>query len=135
MKIYLAARYSRREELYEYHKDLIKLGHEVTSSWLVDTSENTAIVEGSIHTMPLESRPYAARDYNEIARSNIVISFTESPISRYGRGGRHVEFGLAMAWGKQLIIVGPRENIFHTLGDVEQFDTWQDCLEFIAKIA
>ena len=34
MKIYLAAKYSRMEELREYRNQLIALGHTVTSRWL-----------------------------------------------------------------------------------------------------
>ncbi len=34
MKIYLAARYSRRLELLTYREQLVGMGHEVTSSWL-----------------------------------------------------------------------------------------------------
>jgi hypothetical protein len=39
------------------------------------------------------------------------------------RGGRHVEFGLALAWSKHLIVAGPREHVFHWLPQVR----WVDC--------
>jgi hypothetical protein len=41
-----------------------------------------------------------------------------------GKGGRHVEYGLALGLGKRLIICGPRENIFHTLPQVEHYPDW-----------
>ena len=50
-----------------------------------------------------------------------MVSFTEGG---GGKGGRHVEFGLGLAQGKRMIIVGPREHVFHTADGVEQFDTW-----------
>ena len=48
------------------------------------------------------------------------------------RGGRHVEFGLALAAGKRLCIVGPRENIFHFLPRVEVFRSTDDLVGAIA---
>jgi hypothetical protein len=47
-----------------------------------------------------------------------------------GRGGRHVEFGAAVATGKRLIVVGHRENLFHHLPGVEFFDgpKWLDAI-------
>ncbi len=35
--------------------------------------------------------------------------------SGYSRGGRHVEAGYALAKGKYLVLVGPRENVFYSL--------------------
>ena len=65
----------------------------------------------------------------QIAASDIFIAFTEEPDSPYGRGGRHVEFGFAMYhYGedhlKAVIVVGPRENIFHALPEVHRIDSW-----------
>jgi len=51
----------------------------------------------------------------------VLLFFSEPPDSHSKRGGRHVEFGLALAWGKRLMIVGPRENVFHCLPQVEQY--------------
>ena len=36
---------------------------------------------------------------------------------------------VALATGAALYLVGPRENIFHSLPQVRQFDTWEQCLE------
>ncbi len=30
-----------------------------------------------------------------------------------GSGGRHVEFGYALAKGKPIVLVGPQRNVFH----------------------
>jgi hypothetical protein len=50
-----------------------------------------------------------------------LISFTDGAPAR---GGRHVEFGMAYAWGKRLIVVGPREHVFHALPLVEHYPDW-----------
>lgn len=54
--------------------------------------------------------------------------FSEPPDSHSKRGGRHVEFGMALAWGLRLIVIGQRENVFHCLPQVERYDTWDDFL-------
>ncbi len=57
--------------------------------------------------------------------ADAVIIFTEIPNTILATGGRHVEFGLALAQGKRVIIVGPRENVFHyLLPDSQVFVTW-----------
>ena len=57
--------------------------------------------------------------------ADAVIIFTEIPNTILATGGRHVEFGLALAQGKRVIIVGPRENVFHYLLPGSQvFVTW-----------
>lgn len=48
-----------------------------------------------------------------------------------GRGGRHVEFGYAMAKGKRLIVVGHRENLFHEHPAVEFFASMWDMVRAI----
>jgi hypothetical protein len=57
--------------------------------------------------------------------ADAVIIFTEIPNATPATGGRHVEFGLALAQGKRVIVVGPRENVFHyLLPDSQIFATW-----------
>ena len=48
----------------------------------------------------------------------MVIVFTGEPSTS---GGLHTEFGMALALKKRLILVGPRENVFHTLPEVEYY--------------
>lgn len=109
--VYLAARYSRREELCRYKADLEALGYEVTSRWLngnhqVDNAGLSA--EGSRE----ERERFAREDYDDVQRADLVIAFTEEPRSSNSRGGRHVELGIAIGLGTPVIIVGPRENVF-----------------------
>ena len=73
----------------------------------------------------MESQRFALEDYRDLQAADTVISWTEPPrVESTARGGRHVEFGLAMAMGKRLLVVGPRENLFHTMPNVRQFDEW-----------
>lgn len=50
------------------------------------------------------------------------------------RGGRHVEFGMAIALGKRAIVVGSQENVFHLLPGVEVYATWEACLDVLATV-
>lgn len=122
MKIYLAARYSRAVEMQQVRDWLAERGHEVTSRWI---DHHGGKYLGSFTVEQLNDDPeYCAHiarvDLNDLAAADVVISFT----GRGGKGGRHVEFGLAVARGKRLIVVGPREHVFHTLSEVHHFETW-----------
>ena len=120
MKIYLAARYSRMEELRGYADELVAAGHVVTSRWI---NGGNGIPETA--DVDMESQRFALEDYRDLSAADTVISWTEPPrVESTARGGRHVEFGLALAMGKRLLVVGPRENLFHTMPNVHQFDEW-----------
>lgn len=118
MKVYLAARYGRAAELREYARELIEAGIEVTSSWLWDAGGEDRELSG------IEQMRVAVVDYHDLARSDAVIAFTEPPESPWSRGGRHVEFGLALALEKKPLVIGPRENVFYYLPGVDRLPKW-----------
>ena len=121
MKFYLCSRWARQDELKAVREKLKQLGHEVTSRWLDVTDRLGGDGENA------EQRQAAAAvDCEDIQQADALIAFTED--YRNGvpagaaRGGRHVEWGLAMAWGKNLFVVGPRENVFHWVKGATQVD-------------
>lgn len=119
MNIYLAARYSRNPEMREVRDRLEVLGHKVTSAWI---DNHGGELEKSFTPERLAAEPefcarFAEVDVGDLLAAEIVVSFTGN--GGGGKGGRHVEFGLAVATCKRLIIVGPRENVFHCLPQVE----------------
>ncbi len=120
MKIYLASRYSRMKEMQTYKALLEEHGHEVTAQW-VDGAEETlgARAEGAI------------MDFNDVARADILLQFTDPYGSSHTGGGRHCEFGIAAALDKLLFIVGDREQIFHHLPQVQQFETLNGVIAFL----
>lgn len=121
MKIYLAGRYGRREELLGYAAKLgAEFGHEVTSRWLRGEHEAS---DGN--PTPEQAEQWAEDDLADIARADMLVAFAEEPNSQHGRGGRHVEFGYALALGLVVVVVGQRENVFHNLGNVWHFDTFE----------
>ena len=126
MKIYLAARYSQKEEIKQVAAILRIYGIETTSSWLEEPHPSDC-------TMDQFPDAYlsglAIRDIDDIKSADAVILFTVDPLIPTVRGGRHVETGYALALGKPLYIIGPRENIFHYLPQVKPFETVRAFIE------
>lgn len=137
-KIYLAARYSRHTEMQGYAAELRAAGHTVTSRWINGShqvmlngeplgAEREAMFESGHTSMENQRREFAGHDWDDLMAADIVISFTEQPrMVSNSRGGRHVEFGAALAAGKRCIVVGWRENVFHCLPTVEFCHTWPE---------
>lgn len=119
-RIYLAGRYSRREELLRIGKQLKGMGHEVTSRWLLGKHEMKDERPGHEEAMM-----FAEEDIQDILKADVLVAFTEEPGAQKGRarGGRHVEFGYAIARGMRVCVVGHRENVFCHLPEVMHFDS------------
>lgn len=127
MKIYLAARYSRHDEMRGVRDVLNAMGHEVTSRWIDCHADVTGDFTSSftpefLNAHPSECGRIAAHDIEDLDAADMVISFT-SPDGG-GKGGRHVEFGYGLALGKRMVLVGPREHVFHTLPQVDAYPDW-----------
>lgn len=123
MKIYLVARYGRRLEMVKYREQLRLMGHEVTSRWV--NGEHEALDKIAI---PQQMREFAIDDVIDLHTSDLVIAFTEQPNSEFSRGGRHVEFGMALALNKEVIVVGPVENVFYSLAQVTVWGSWEEAI-------
>jgi hypothetical protein len=65
-------------------------------------------------------------DFDDVREADVCIAFTEPADGPQGRGGRHTELGIALALGQRVIIVGPREHVFHCLPDVERYERWPE---------
>lgn len=140
MRIYLAARYTRRLELCEYKAQLEAAGHRVTSRWLLKPERVTdagAPADEAGETLVAEAERAADEDVTDVTMADLLLAFTEDPkgnAAGAGRGGRHVELGLALGLGRWVIIVGPRENLFCWLTDIYHAATWPEALEAVAGI-
>lgn len=128
MKIYLASRYSRFREMQDYRRDLEARGHIVTSRWI---NGGHQIDDAGLSAQAKESERvrFAEEDLADLLAAECVVSFTEPPRSTNSRGGRHVEFGVAVGLGKRTIVVGSRENVFHCLPGVEFHLEWPQALD------
>lgn len=108
MKLYLAAAFQRQAEIRGYRGALEAAGHEVTSRWL----DNDAPDSVTLGKPCGEWAEFARSDVDDVRNADVLVSFTSGELAR---GGRHVEYGLAVAWGLQRVIVGPVEHVFHML--------------------
>jgi len=116
-KLYLAARYKRREEMEQYANRLKMFGYGITATWVYGGEEG-------------KPRDYIALlDLEDIDRADAVVSFTELWDTPVVRGGRHVEFGYGLAKGKEMIVIGNRENVFHWHPNVKVFETLDQWIE------
>lgn len=129
MKIYLAARYGRKDELGGYARDLETLEMQCTSRWLHMHERAKSDELPSFD----EQRLWAAEDLQDIEAADLVICFTEKKDSKHSRGGRHVEAGFAIASGKPVICVGPIENIFYALPQVTVVENWLEAVKILME--
>ena len=129
MKIYLAARYARYAEMQVYRGELEALGHTVTSRWIEGDHE----IDGE-DPDPDECIRLALEDLIDLADADTLVCFTEEPGASFekgNRGGRHVEFGVALSADKRIIVVGYRENAFYYMPEVKFFNSWDAAKESI----
>ena len=125
MKIYIAGKWEEKNRL-KIVKDRVPQKHSVLSSWLEEDEKNGdywSVTQDKI----IEC---ATRDVREIKESKLFILDTWPDNQR---GGREVEFGVALASGKETWIVGPRKNFFHHLCDIH-FNNWEDILNELRNI-
>jgi len=124
-KVYIAAMYSRMIDMRIIATYLSDQGYTVTSRWLKEdpTNDNFTKKEDAFW------RYTAEKDIQDINESDVFLLFTEPPTFPHVRGGRHVETGYALGIGMPVCIVGPKENIFHYIPEVVQFNSVH---EFVA---
>jgi len=100
------------------------MGIEVTSRWLDIEVPDNGVGDDALRTL-------AQDDIEDVRRADGLVFFSE-PVGQGGNGGRQVEFGLALAWSKPVIVVGRREHLFHLLPGVTRVDSWDGALAEIA---
>jgi hypothetical protein len=147
---YIAGRFERRDEFIAAEKTLEE--HNILSGtrWL--HMEQDMRVSDDDHR-----KQWAMNDYADVINADFLLVFSED-LSQIGngviargdktssdlyvpalwaRGGRHVEFGIALASSVDIVVIGPKENIFHwydprikedTEPLIRHFDTLEDFL-------
>jgi hypothetical protein len=121
--VYLAARWSRREEIEKYAAQLAVMDIRVTSRWLTDPDHRLADQPDS---QAFNSK-LAMHDLEDVTTAEALIYFAPGGT----RGGSHVEFGMALAQKKRLFWVGEREHVFSWLRNVELFPDWSHLLAYL----
>ena len=122
MRVYLAANYSRRAEMEGYASLLRADGHTVNVRWITGAHEG------------LPETEIAINDYEDCTSANVHIQFVPGPgQSKRNRGGRHVEFGLALATDQMIFLVGPKENVFHSYPTVIHVDDFEEARTYLRR--
>ena len=123
LKVYLAARYSLKEQMRAYAAELRAEGIEVTSRWLDEAYSSNTYDDGKVPYNELVM--FARVDLQDVEDADVLVFFAEDPENQPRRGGRHVEFGYALAENKTILVVGPIENIFHNLPEITHFENFE----------
>jgi nucleoside 2-deoxyribosyltransferase len=122
MKIYLAARYDRRNEMEEYAFELeSRLKQKVVSTWHCLLVEPNIELEKHSNKM----KQAAERDLEDLNKADCLILFSDERGSKNNGGGKDFEAGYAYGKGLEIISIGPYENVFHFLEDVERYETFE----------
>lgn len=101
-------------------------GHAITSKW--HYKEFKASQE---HT-PDERECIAEDDVSDVNRADALVLIAGP--DRYS-GGKFVEAGIALAWGKRVVIIGRRENMLLWLPSIQAVDTPELAATFLAQVA
>lgn len=132
MKFYIAARFSRRPECNDLAHRLKSLDHEITSRWVKPDSDHVVPTGLSAQAADAERMRFCLEDCEDVQAAEAMVSLMEEPRNN-SRGGRHVEFGIGLALNQLMFIIGPRETVFHHHPSVQQFETVEDFLAFMAR--
>lgn len=116
--IYLAGRYSRREELLGIAAILQRSGHTVTARWLQGEHE---AIDGTADRMTRAQ--WAIDDLADVQKSDELMLFTDEV---GGSGGKDFELCYAMMLGKRVSVIGPLTHVFTCLPGVQHYTSWGD---------
>ena len=150
MKVYIASFFADKDRVAARAKDLQAMGIECTMRWPFETAPHSC----TIKDFPDEYfRETAVFDLEDIDSSDVMIlmvptdtQMADQPLRSMVRGGRHFEsgymYGLARSGRKKLIVLGPRENVFHFLDGesvtakypvIQHFDTWDQTVQYLYR--
>ena len=94
MKIYIASKFSEAARLRAWRDDHFPSRRLVsTSTWLEVAKTEAALGHSDAHR-----RDMALTDVADLIEAQAVVLFNERHLHGRGRGGRHVELGMGIAW-------------------------------------
>lgn len=120
--VYVASRFEDKDQARSVRDALVAAGVACTSRWLEEESKTESSEQE-------RRRYYAVMDLEDILSADALVLLDAPETHRTGTGGRHVETGYAIAAGKQVLIYGERENVFHSLPQVRAFSDLGELVE------
>lgn len=127
MRIYVASKFSRLKDVQLVQKVLQEHGHTIVGDWTKHTLANTggkAFLEGC--------RAFAEADREGVRQADALVMLHDAA----SRGG-FVELGMALAWGKLVVVLGGRTQyphrapIFYALPEVVHFETAEEAADWL----
>lgn len=104
IRVYIAAHTEEQPRALALRALLRHHGITVNARWL------------DLVDVPRESADGAQVCLEDIEDAQVVVFLNPKPLHGTGTGGRHTEVGMALMARKPLVIVGERENVFHSAG-------------------
>lgn len=104
MKFYISCGVEYVEWAKAIRIQLLDKGYEVISDWMLDPK----LGYGVSTEEELEGK--ALKDMRQVAECDVLVTNGSS-----AHGGAHVELGLALAYGRRVLLVGAPSNVFHRL--------------------
>ncbi len=129
-RVYLAASYPRHAEMKQLRDRLREAGVEVTSRWIDMHSGQAPDAANRWWSRAISPGAFARADVEDVLFADVFVIISGGPSTS---GGRHFKTGLAYAHGKRIVLIGPRENVFHCLPTVFQLDTVDDLVTLLSR--
>lgn len=114
--VYLAAPWATQQLMRERRIELRELGFVVTSRWIDEPPTPPGITDRDWWA------ERAAIDLEDLRAADCVILSAESVSTT---GDKHFETGYAYGIGKQIIVVGQPENVFHHMRSLVLVPDWE----------
>lgn len=130
IKAYIAAGYSRKEEVAVVAKELESIGVVVISKWHKERAKPQTSLSDCTESF---LRRNAKKDIRELTEANYFVMLSVNPDIPFKRGGSCVENGFAIAKGLPVLVIGPKQHIFHYLPGVKRVDTIEQAKRWLQR--
>lgn len=120
MKLYIAGKWSEREEIKKIMEMFELRGHIITVDW-------------TNHIHSTKSKEYAIEDIQGVKDCDVLIAYMKTPGIFYK--GCWVEIGAALALDKRVIIIGHEvSSVFLGHPNIHVFNSKEEALSFIDSL-
>lgn len=130
MRVYLAASFSRREEMRQVRKELRDLGVDVQARWLDESQPPAQEREKWL-------RENACIDRVDVLAADLLVRFTDDLATKFvpshlATGSRFVEMGMALSRGIPVVVVGGNQCLFDRLPGIVHLKNTQELMRYLA---
>lgn len=118
MKIFLASVFAERGAMRVWRELIENQGHKVTSHWI------DSPFKSDDDATPIELSIAAEQNVHDIEDCDYFVLDSRLFVQNiYGHGGRHIDFGIALALKKKICLIGTPESPYHLLPPITHHET------------